>query len=59
MGIAYNPGAVVNNLVFAFDADNLKSYPGTGNDWYDLSGNGYDAVRVGSRVSYNSSESAF
>jgi hypothetical protein len=30
MGIAYNPQAVIDGLVFCFDAGNIKSYTGTG-----------------------------
>jgi hypothetical protein len=40
MGIAYNSRVVVEGLVLALDAGNLKSYPGTGTTWTDLSGNG-------------------
>jgi hypothetical protein len=40
MGITYNSRVVVEGLVLALDAGNLKSYPGTGTTWTDLSGNG-------------------
>jgi hypothetical protein len=40
MGIAYNPRILTDGLVLALDAGNAKSYPGSGNTWYDLSGNG-------------------
>lgn len=40
MSIAYNSRIVNSNLVLYVDAANPKSYPGTGNIWYDLSGNG-------------------
>lgn len=40
MGIAYNPRIVTDGLVFAVDAGNTKSYPGSGTTWTDLSGNG-------------------
>jgi len=40
MGIAYNTSVVRNGLVAHFDAANVKSYPGTGTVWSDLSGNG-------------------
>lgn len=39
MGSHYNPNIVIDGLVFYLDAANLKSYPGTGNTWFDLSGN--------------------
>jgi len=39
MTINYNPRIVTSGLVLHLDAANPKSYPGTGNTWYDLSGN--------------------
>jgi len=39
MAIAYNTSIVRNGLVTHLDAANPKSYPGTGNTWFDLSGN--------------------
>lgn len=41
MSIDYNPNIVTNGLVLCLDAANPKSYPGTGSNWYDISGNGY------------------
>jgi len=40
MGIAYNTSIVRDGLVLHLDAANVKSYPGSGSTWYDLSGNG-------------------
>jgi hypothetical protein len=40
MTINYNPRAVYDGLVLALDAANVKSYPGSGTTWTDLSGNG-------------------
>lgn len=40
MSIAYNTSIVRNGLVLHLDAANVKSYPGTGTTWFDLSGNG-------------------
>ena len=40
MAINYNPRIVTDGLVLALDAGNTKSYPGSGTDWTDLSGNG-------------------
>jgi hypothetical protein len=59
MGIAYNPRIVTDGLVLALDAGNAKSYPGSGNTWSDLSGNGNNATRTnnagyGGQVTYNS-----
>ena len=59
MAVNYNPRVDTDNLVLAFDAANVKSYPGSGSTWKDLSGNGYDAIQTGSRVSYSSAESAW
>jgi hypothetical protein len=35
---------VTNGLVLNLDAANKDSYPGIGNTWYDLSGNGYNGT---------------
>jgi hypothetical protein len=40
MGIQYNSRTIVDGLVLALDAGNVKSYPGSGNTWTDLSGRG-------------------
>ena len=40
MATNYNPRIVTDGLVLCLDAGNTKSYPGSGNTWYDLSGNG-------------------
>jgi len=39
MAFAYSPKIVTDGLVFAVDAANKKSYPGSGTTWSDLSGN--------------------
>lgn len=39
MGIRYNTSIVRNGLVLHLDAANVKSYPGSGTVWNDLSGN--------------------
>ena len=36
----YGPRTITNGLVLCLDAGNPKSYPGSGNTWTDLSGNG-------------------
>jgi len=38
MGIAYNTSIVMDGLLFYLDAANPRSYSGSGNIWYDLSG---------------------
>jgi hypothetical protein len=40
MGTNYNPRIVTNGLSLCLDAGNVKSYPGSGTTWTDLSGNG-------------------
>jgi hypothetical protein len=47
MAFHYSPKIVTNGLVLALDAANLNSYPGTGNTWYDLSGNNNHATKNG------------
>lgn len=39
MGVGYGPSVVLDGLVFAFDASNIRSYPGTGNQCIDLTKN--------------------
>ena len=34
------PNIITDGLIFAIDAANPKSYPGTGTNWYDISGGG-------------------
>jgi hypothetical protein len=46
MGVAYNSSIVTNGLQLCLDAGNLKSYPGTGTAWTDLSGNGNTGTLV-------------
>lgn len=44
MANLYGPRIVTDGLVLHLDAGNRKSYPGSGNTWYDLSGNGYNGT---------------
>jgi hypothetical protein len=46
MGIFYNTSIARDGLVLHLDAANKKSYPGTGTNWKDLSGNGNDGTLV-------------
>ena len=39
MALKYSPQIVRNGLIFAVDAADKNSYPGSGTSWYDLSGN--------------------
>lgn len=47
MGTHYSPKIINTGLVLALDARNPKSYPGTGNTWYDISGKGNHATKNG------------
>jgi hypothetical protein len=40
MALSHSPSIATSNLVLHLDAANRRSYPGTGNTWYDLSGFG-------------------
>ena len=40
MALNYGPTIVTDGLVLALDAADRNSYPGTGNTWFDISGNG-------------------
>jgi len=46
MGINYNPKIVTNGLVCYLDAANPKSYPKSGTNCYDLSGNGNNGLLI-------------
>jgi len=54
MGISYNPRTVTDGLVLCLDAANIKSYPGSGSTWTDLSGLGNNGILING-ASYNSS----
>jgi hypothetical protein len=44
MGFHRGPKIVTDGLVLYLDAANTRSYPGTGNTWFDLSGYNHHAV---------------
>jgi hypothetical protein len=44
MSLGHGASVVRDGLVLHLDAANIKSYPGTGTTWYDLSGNGNNAA---------------
>jgi hypothetical protein len=46
MATSYSPNIVTNGLVLALDAANVRSYPGSGTSWFDLSGNGNTGTLV-------------
>jgi len=54
MATNYNPGIVTSGLVLCLDAGNIKSYPGSGSSWTDLSGNGNTGTLINSPT-YSSS----
>jgi hypothetical protein len=47
MGIAGGPDMIQDGLVLSLDASDKNSYPGSGNMWYDLSGNNNHFVGSG------------
>lgn len=49
MSLGHGSSIFRNGLVLHLDAANVKSYPGTGTLWYDLSGNGRHATKAGSQ----------
>lgn len=44
MGLTHSAGIVTDGLVLCLDAGNLRSYPGTGTVWSDISKNGNDGT---------------
>ncbi len=46
MAVYSGPPAVENNLILCLDATNAKSYPGTGNTWFDLTNRGNHGTLV-------------
>jgi hypothetical protein len=48
MAVPGGPNIVTSGLVLELDAANVKSYPGSGTVWNDLSGNNYSGSLVGS-----------
>jgi hypothetical protein len=50
MAVYGGPDIVTSGLVLHLDAGNTKSYPGTGNTWYDLSGNNRNFTLVGNII---------
>ena len=52
MSNKYGPRIVTDGLVLCLDAADRNSYPGSGNTWYDLSGNENHATSVSWASSY-------
>jgi hypothetical protein len=59
MGLAHSPQIVTDGLVLLLDAGNTKSYPGSGTDWYDRSGNGNDGTLINSPTYNNTNGGNF
>jgi hypothetical protein len=47
MGTKYNPRIVTDGLIIYVDAANSKSYPGTGNTWYNIISGAIGGTMVG------------
>lgn len=54
MSNQYGPRIVTDGLVLCLDAGNSKSYPGSGNTWFDLSGSNNGTI---SGATYSSNDS--
>jgi hypothetical protein len=52
MGLLHSPLSPTDGLVLCLDSANRRSYPGSGNTWFDLSGNGNDGTLTNG-ASYN------
>lgn len=59
MAIVYNTSIARNGLVLHLDAANVKSYPGSGTTWFDLSGNNNNATKNGTSSLANWNASGF
>lgn len=59
MGIAYNTSVVRSGLVLALDAANVKSYPGSGTVWADLSGQGNTSTVLGEATYSSANQGVF
>ena len=46
MGLSHSPSIVSTNLVLCLDAANTRSYSGSGNTWFDVSGRSNNATLV-------------
>jgi hypothetical protein len=46
MALSHSPSIVLSNLVFCVDSANVKSYPGTGATWTDISTSGNNVTLV-------------
>jgi hypothetical protein len=58
MGIAYNTSIVRSGLILHLDAANVKSYPGSGTTWFDLSG-GQNHITLKNGVTFDTNKRCF
>lgn len=58
MGLGHSPSIVRDGLVLYLDAANSKSYPGSGTNWIDLTGNGNNGTLLNG-VAYNSNKKGY
>lgn len=59
MGVSAGPDIVEDGLIMHLDAGNMRSYPGTGTIWTDLSGQGNNASTIGDPVFTTASLGSF
>lgn len=58
MGLSHSPSIVTSNLILALDAANPKSYSGSGNTWFDITGRGNHGTLING-PSYSSSSGGY
>jgi hypothetical protein len=54
MGLFHSPKIVTDGLSFCLDAANIKSYPGSGSTWTDVTGNNNGTIQNTSFVTHTS-----
>lgn len=59
MGLGHSPRIVTSGLALCLDAANIKSYPGSGTTWYDVSGNGRHGTIIPRVAGYTFNDSYF
>ena len=59
MSATINPDIVTDGLILCLDAGNSRSYPGSGNTWYDLSGQNAHCDSVGSPTFINNGSASY
>ena len=59
MSATINPDIITDGLVLCLDAGNSRSYPGSGNTWYDLSGQNAHCDSVGSPTFINNGSASY